>query len=152
AKLEAGAISPAARETSSAGAKERPPTPLPPPESWCAPLEDSDLVCLDLRDKISNVERAPQRNVVPPNRGLVVRVLHDAGSIVQVQWGGERGLAPLPMVTVDGGLRTEALGPQPATSPISSFTFSPRRPGHADLEVTVSRSGSTTTYKLELEV
>lgn len=132
--------------------------PKQPVVAWCPAAVDSDIMCVDLACGDADVLVSPPRQVMQPNRGLVVRVRHRSGAKTTVTWGGDRGLVQL---QTDGGEKAESHGlaldkaaeKEPAPQ-VTSFGFSPRKPGQADVHITVTGPGSTesTTRDIELEI
>jgi hypothetical protein len=87
----------------------------------------------------------PPRNVMRPNQGLTVEICHRRSENVSVEWGGERGLTQPSMVAAGQAptlYSADVSGAPPVTEPVvmSTFSFSPRRAGSADIKVTTTAS------------
>jgi hypothetical protein len=125
---------------------------------WCdAKFDAEKTLCVELSPRGRTVVRGPENNVVPPNRGLVVRVLHAPGANLSVTWGGTRGLTR-PNVNTPAPAKAQAgeeeRGGEVIVALVSStFTFAPRRAGTADLTIEAKTSeAEKQTFSVELEV
>lgn len=100
-----------------------------------------------------SVFRAPPRNVVRPNRGLIVHVCRDPEKDVTAQWAGTRGLTRSEIAG-----RAEAEGAPPERKVerrpvrISTLTFPPRQAGAADLKLFEGADTTKPAMEVQLEI
>lgn len=102
-----------------------------------------------------SVVRAPSRNVLRPNQGLIVRVCHLPDETVSVEWNGSRGLTRSSVeadIMHDGGSTAKVQKPPAVSLPVSTLRFPPRQPGSADLKISSAASGKTAELKLTVEL
>jgi hypothetical protein len=106
------------------------------------------------------------RQIILPNRSVLLKVRYPRETKIDVEMGGERGLFEpgirinLPTKPADGtpGAQAEAPSPcdpnPPSLDVVSEITFGPRRPGQADIEIKHKNKDGTeiATHTIELTV
>lgn len=113
------------------------------------------LVCVDLvteGDQPRFQFKPDTRQILRPNRAVLVKVRHRRETTVDITMEGERGLY-MPGVRVDvapPGKPQGQAGAEESIDVVSEATFGPRRPGQADIKVKTTDGRLNPTYTVEL--
>jgi len=114
---------------------------------------DSYLICIDMVHGGKVVFGSATSPILRPNRSVIVRVFYPAASkSARIEMGGVRGITTPGFDTGSGTPVVQSAAPE---SPplVTEAVFGPRRPGSADVTVTVTpKDGDVVTKIVELTV